>query len=416
MRSAVRTGPGRRRATSRRCRAATPPTAGSPDFEVGAQAARDQYPGLREADHAATHRRSRAATSSASRSRANPPRRTASRSSWNIGTHHAREWPSARAAARVGLRPAQRKYGKDARATRLVDATRDDRRADREPGRLQRLPRGATPGGASYTALDLEYRRKNCRVAPGATATLDCDDAAGARPASTSTATTAGSGAARARARTRRTTRTAARGPASEPEVAGHPRAHRDAPDHEPDHQPHVLEPRAAPAGRGGGGCAGRRAAVPRARPARGHERLREHPVVPALRHDRRDRGLVVLERPAATASRSRSATRTSIRSSPTAVVGEYLGREPAAGAGKGGNREAYYRMLEATATPRTTRDRGEAPKGCDADDRQGVRDPDVAGAAAGRRRSLQPTAPIRLPRAAGSSMVTGGDGAFAGR
>lgn len=31
------------------------------------------------------------------------------------------------------------------------------------------------------------------------------------------------------------------------------------------------------------------------------------------------------------------------------AVVGEYLGLEPAAGAGKGGNREAYYRMAQAT-------------------------------------------------------------------
>jgi hypothetical protein len=32
-----------------------------------------------------------------------------------------------------------------------------------------------------------------------------------------------------------------------------------------------------------------------------------------------------------------------------TGVVAEYLGLEPAAGAGKGGNREAYYRMAEAT-------------------------------------------------------------------
>jgi hypothetical protein len=31
-------------------------------------------------------------------------------------------------------------------------------------------------------------------------------------------------------------------------------------------------------------------------------------------------------------------------------VVAEYLGREPAAGAGKGGNREAYFTMLESTA------------------------------------------------------------------
>ena len=34
------------------------------------------------------------------------------------------------------------------------------------------------------------------------------------------------------------------------------------------------------------------------------------------------------------------------------AVVGEYLGRAPAAGAGKGGNREAYYEMLASTARP----------------------------------------------------------------
>ena len=32
-----------------------------------------------------------------------------------------------------------------------------------------------------------------------------------------------------------------------------------------------------------------------------------------------------------------------------TGVVAEYLGLEPAAGAGQGGNREAYYRMAEAT-------------------------------------------------------------------
>jgi Zinc carboxypeptidase len=36
------------------------------------------------------------------------------------------------------------------------------------------------------------------------------------------------------------------------------------------------------------------------------------------------------------------------------AVVGEYLGREPAAGAGNGGNREAYFDMLAATADTAT--------------------------------------------------------------
>ncbi len=35
-----------------------------------------------------------------------------------------------------------------------------------------------------------------------------------------------------------------------------------------------------------------------------------------------------------------------------SAVVAEYLGLEPAAGAGQGGNREAYYRMAEATIDP----------------------------------------------------------------
>ncbi|MGL4177703.1 MAG: PIN domain-containing protein [Dermatophilaceae bacterium] len=47
------------------------------------------------------------------------------------------------------------------------------------------------------------------------------------------------------------------------------------------------------------------------------------------------------------------------------AVVAEYLGLEPAAGAGKGGNREAYYRMAEATIDPANhSVIRGDAPAG----------------------------------------------------
>ena len=34
-------------------------------------------------------------------------------------------------------------------------------------------------------------------------------------------------------------------------------------------------------------------------------------------------------------------------------MVAEYLGLAPAEGAGQGGNREAYYEMLEATADRR---------------------------------------------------------------
>lgn len=48
-----------------------------------------------------------------------------------------------------------------------------------------------------------------------------------------------------------------------------------------------------------------------------------------------------------------------------TGVVAEYLGLEPAAGAGKGGKREAYYAMLEATADARLhSRIAGRAPDG----------------------------------------------------
>lgn len=48
-----------------------------------------------------------------------------------------------------------------------------------------------------------------------------------------------------------------------------------------------------------------------------------------------------------------------------TAVVGEYLGVAPADGAGKGGNREAYYRAAEAAMTDRLhSRITGTAPKG----------------------------------------------------
>ena len=71
--------------------------------------------------------------------------------------------------------------------------------------------------------------------------------------------------------------------------------------------------------------------------------------VVPAVRHLRLGRGLELLADRVAWASPSRSVTSASTRRTSTAVVAEYLGLEPAAGAGQGGNREAYYRMAEAT-------------------------------------------------------------------
>ena len=56
----------------------------------------------------------------------------------NMGTHHAREWPSAEHPIEFAY-DLLRGYGRDPRATRLVDEARDDRRADRQQGRLQRL-------------------------------------------------------------------------------------------------------------------------------------------------------------------------------------------------------------------------------------------------------------------------------------
>jgi hypothetical protein len=96
------------------------------------------------------------------------------------------------------------------------------------------------------------------------------------------------------------------------------------------------------------------------------------------------------------------------------AVVGEYLGREPAAGAGRGGNREAYYRMLEATVDAANhSVIRGEAPKGATLSIAKAFEtetSPVLQPAADG---SLQPTAPLRFPERLDSSIVTGGDGAF---
>ena len=92
----------------------------------------------------------------------------------NIGTHHAREWPSAEHPLEFAY-DLLRNYGKDERATRLVDQARtivvpivnpDGFNVSREAQ--------SVPEDQSFTDTDLEYRRKNCRVAPGATAPVDC--------------------------------------------------------------------------------------------------------------------------------------------------------------------------------------------------------------------------------------------------
>ena len=95
------------------------------------------------------------------------------------------------------------------------------------------------------------------------------------------------------------------------------------------------------------------------------HNGYANDPSLPALRHQRRDRGLdLLVRRRPGLHVRDR---RPDEFHPPyqTGVVAEYLGLPPAAGAGEGGNREAYYEMLEATANSRYhSLVRGRAPNG----------------------------------------------------
>ena len=77
--------------------------------------------------------------------------------------------------------------------------------------------------------------------------------------------------------------------------VAEHPRAGLGAPGHDADHEPHVLRSRAASARHRRAGHDRRRADLQGARRLDGRrERLLEPVRLPAVRHDRDDRGLVV--------------------------------------------------------------------------------------------------------------------------
>ena len=80
-----------------------------------------------------------------------------------MGVHHAREWPSSRARVRVRLRPADqlRQVGAH-HAARQLDP--HDRRADRQRRRVQPVARGARRLDSGFA-----YKRKNCRVVDGQT-------------------------------------------------------------------------------------------------------------------------------------------------------------------------------------------------------------------------------------------------------
>jgi Zinc carboxypeptidase len=84
-----------------------------------------------------------------------------------LGTHHAREWPSAELTMEFAY-DLLRNYGTDARTTALVDATRTIIVPVVNPDGFV-VSREARPGPASqeFSTHDFEMKRKNCRDAVG---------------------------------------------------------------------------------------------------------------------------------------------------------------------------------------------------------------------------------------------------------
>jgi hypothetical protein len=331
----------------------------------------------------------------------------------NIGTHHAREWPSAEHPLEFAY-DLLRNYGKDARATRLVDEARtivvpivnpDGFNVSREAQ--------SVPEDQSFTDTDLEYRRKNCRVAPGATAPVDC----ATLPRSTGVDLNrnyagfwGGPGASPDPADD--TYR--GEGPASEPEVQAIRDliATRQVTNLITNHTFSNLVLR--PPGVAAVGFSvdeplyrelGRRLAD-----TNGYANIPSFQLYDTTGATE-DWSYWTAGGLGFTFEIGDEAFHPEFSH---AVVGEYLGREPAAGAGRGGNREAYYRMLEATVDAANhSVIRGEAPKGATLSIAKAFEtetSPVLQPAADG---SLQPTAPLRFPERLDSSMVTGGDGAF---
>ena len=155
---------------------------------------------------------------------------------------------------------------------------------DRQPRRLQHLPRGARPRAPDVRPVRLRDASARTAARLGSHAAVPRrhlrDNPAG-RLRGIDLNRNYGGLLGRPRARARSADDTyRGDGPFSEPEVAEHPRARRDPPDHEPDHQPHLLEPRPAPAGRRRLRLPARRAGLYQAlgADAGGPQRLREQP------------------------------------------------------------------------------------------------------------------------------------------
>src|ERR687897_1876874 len=98
-----------------------------------------------------------------------------------MGVHHAREWPSSEHTIEFAY-DLLRNYGRDARATQLVDATRTIVVPIVNPDGFN-ISREAAPLG-DFSLFDYEMKRKNCRVSDSAPTRYTrgtCDDNQGGR-------------------------------------------------------------------------------------------------------------------------------------------------------------------------------------------------------------------------------------------
>jgi hypothetical protein len=282
----------------------------------------------------------------------------------NMATHHAREWPAAEHSMELAY-DLLRGYGRSARTTDLVDATRTIVIPVINPDGFN-VSREANPGDPEddFDADDLEMRRKNCRIRDGSPGTEDCSAllrTVGVDPNRNYGGFWGGPGASF----NPRSDIYRGEGPFSEPEVQNVREllSTRNVTTLLTNHTYGDLWLR--PPGVAATGFSvdeelyrelGRRATE-----ANGYANI------PSF----------ALYDTTGTTEDWSYWTQGSLGFTPeigtegfhppyeVAVVGEYLGVEPARGAGRGGNREAFLRMLEATADREThSLIRGRAPRG----------------------------------------------------
>ena len=231
---------------------------------------------------------------------------------------------------RVRLRPPAKATGATPEDDGAAPADAHDRRAGREQRRLQHLARGSD--ARRLHAVRLRDEAQELRIADEHSAEVRAwrlRRQQGGSPAGNGPEPQLRRPLGRRRREhdlvRRHLSRRRALLGARDPE---HPRPDLLAAGHEPDHEPHLLEPRAAPAGRGRLRLPARGAALQGAgRFAGRSQRLLEHPGLRPLRHHRRDRGLVVL-----VDRRARVHVRDRRERVPPAVRGRRRGRVPRPG------------------------------------------------------------------------------------